>query len=117
MVDEIADRAPGMTTGQLAAVIRKLCVESDPEEAKKRVEYSLAERRVVIEPTADGTGHVFLLDIDIADAKAIGKRVNAHMISLRRERDDGPTTTCEPTYSVISFSAPTPVSGGEASST
>lgn len=40
-----------------------------------------------MEQTEAGTGNVYLLDIDIADAKAIGRRVNAHMISLRGEGD------------------------------
>jgi hypothetical protein len=88
VIDEIAERSPRLTTGQLAAWIRRLCVSSDPEKAKKRYETARDERRVWIEQTPDGTGNVHLMDIDIADAKAIGKRVNAHMISLRRDGDD-----------------------------
>ena len=88
VIDEVADRAPRMTTGQLAALIRKLCVESDPEKAEKRVDRAKSERRFIVEATSDGTGNVHLLDIDLADAKAIGKRVNAHMISLRRDGDN-----------------------------
>jgi hypothetical protein len=41
----------------------------------------------VIEPTSDGTANLYLLDIGVDDAAAIGKRVNAHMISLRRDGD------------------------------
>ncbi|HUG31764.1 MAG TPA: DUF222 domain-containing protein [Acidimicrobiia bacterium] len=87
VVDRIADRAPRLTTGQLGAWIRRLCVESDPERAKQRYETARESRRVWIEQTEAGTGNVHLLDIDIADARAIGKRVNAHMISLRRDGD------------------------------
>lgn len=87
VVDEIAERAPHMTTGQLAALIRKLCVEIDPEKALERTEHAKQERTFVVEPTADGTGNVHLLDIDLADAKAIGRRVNAHMISHRKDGD------------------------------
>lgn len=41
----------------------------------------------MIEPTTDGTGNVHLLDIDLADAKAIGRRVNTYMISHRKDGD------------------------------
>lgn len=85
VVETVAGRAPRLTTGQLAAWIRRLCVESDPEKAKNRYETALRDRRLIIEQTDDGTGNVHLLDIDIAGAKAIGKRVNVHMISLRKD--------------------------------
>ncbi|HJS71789.1 MAG TPA: DUF222 domain-containing protein, partial [Acidimicrobiia bacterium] len=87
IVDVVAERAPRLTTGQLAAWIRRLCVENDPEKAKKRAEHAWSDRRLVIEPTTDGTADLFLFDIDIADAKAIGRRVNGHMISHRRDGD------------------------------
>jgi hypothetical protein len=87
VVDVIADRASRLTTGQLAAWIRRLCVESDPEKARRRERHAREDRRLWVEATTDGTANVHLLDIDIADAKAIGKRVNAHMISLRRDGD------------------------------
>ena len=87
VVEQIAEKAPRLTTGQLAAWIRRLCVEEDPEKARKRYEHALEERKVWVEQTECGTGNVHLLDIDIADARAIGKRVNAHMISLRRDGD------------------------------
>lgn len=87
VVDLVAERASRLTTGQLAAWIRRLCVDSDPEKARKRYDHALEERKVWIEQTEFGTGNVHLLDIDIADARAIGKRVNAHMISLRRDGD------------------------------
>lgn len=87
VVEEIAEKAPRLTTGQLAAWIRRLCVESDPEKAKQRYDHALEERKVWVEQTESGTSNVHLLDIDIADARAIGKRINAHMISLRRDGD------------------------------
>ncbi len=85
VAETVLERAPRLTTGQLAAWIRRLCVESDPEKANQRQEQALEDRRLVIEPTVDGTGNLHLYDIDLADARAIGKRVNAHMISLRKD--------------------------------
>jgi len=83
----VSERASRLTTGQLAAWIRRLCVESDPEQAVKRRVRALQDRKLWVEPTVDGTAHLHLFDIDISDARAIGKRVNAHMISLRNDGD------------------------------
>jgi hypothetical protein len=87
VAETVSERAPRLTTGQLAAWIRRLCVESDPELAEKRRDRALDDRKLWIEPTVDGTAHLHLFDIDIADARAIGKRVNAHMISIRKLGD------------------------------
>jgi hypothetical protein len=88
IVVQIAGRAPKLTTGQLRAWIRKLCIQTDPEESKKRYEYAVEERRLWIEPTVDGTGNVHLLGISIEHATAIGRRVNGHMISLKKDGDN-----------------------------
>jgi hypothetical protein len=88
IVVQIAGRAPKLTTGQLRAWIRKLCIQTDPEESEKRYEYAVEERRLWIEPTVDGTGNVHLLGISIEHATAIGRRVNGHMISLKKDGDN-----------------------------
>jgi len=51
VADLVSERAPRLTTGQLAAWIRRLCVESDPKKAKQRRAQALEERRFVVEPT------------------------------------------------------------------
>lgn len=88
VVEVISERAPRLTTGQLAAWIRRLCVDNDPAKATDRYERAVDDRRLWIEQTVDGTGNVHLLDIPIDKAKAIGRRVNKHMISLQRTGDD-----------------------------
>jgi hypothetical protein len=88
IVDQISERAPRLTTGQLRAWIRKLCIETDPEESEKRYENAVEERRLWIEPTVDGTGNVHLFGIPIDQVAAIGRRVNGHMISLKKDGDD-----------------------------
>ncbi|HIE20991.1 MAG TPA: DUF222 domain-containing protein, partial [Acidimicrobiia bacterium] len=55
VVDRLADAAPHSTTGQLRARIRKLCVTADAEDAKKRYETAIEQRRLWIEQTIDGT--------------------------------------------------------------
>lgn len=87
VVDRVSEKAGRLTTGQLAAWLRRLCVESDPRRAKQRAEHALEARSFSIEPTCDGTAHVHLWDIDIADARAIGRRVNTYMISHRKDGD------------------------------
>ena len=84
VADTVLDKASRLTTGQLAAWIRRRCVDNDPEQARKRYENALADRKLWIEQTVDGTGNLHLLDIPIEDAKAIGRRVNGHMISLQK---------------------------------
>lgn len=66
----------------------------------------------VIEATPDGTGNVHLLDIDIADAKAIGKRVNAHMISLRKDDDDRSHDNLRADIARDLFLGSDPINGG-----
>lgn len=90
VVDHVAERAPRLTTGQLAALIRRLCVDTDRDEAKKRYERAVEARRLWIEQTVDGTANLYLLDIPVATASAIGRRINGHMISLRKDGDQRP---------------------------
>jgi hypothetical protein len=91
LVDDIADRAPGLTTGQLAALIRRLCVSVDPEKAKRRVDQAREDRSLVIEPTVDGVADVHILGMKMGDARAFGRRVNRHMFSLQKEDRSGRT--------------------------
>lgn len=90
IMETVAERAPMLTTGQLAAWIRRLCVDNDPGRAKKRYERAIDERLLWIEQTINGTGNVHIFDIPIEDARAIGRRVNKHMISLQKTGDDRP---------------------------
>ncbi|HEX6302205.1 MAG TPA: DUF222 domain-containing protein [Acidimicrobiia bacterium] len=91
VVARLVVQAPRMTTGQLRARIRKLCVETDPEEAVKRYERRVEERRLWVEPTADGTANLFLLDISLVDAQVIRNRIHRHLISLPKKTRQGRT--------------------------
>ncbi len=70
VVAEVAGRAPELTTGQLRARLRKLCLTIDPEDAATRMEHAVRDRRVVLEATSDGTANLLLLDLpaDLATA-------------------------------------------------
>ena len=76
IVEEIVDTAPGLTTGQLHERIRKLCISIDPDDAKDRYERSVAERRVVVQPTDDGTANLLGLDLPPDRAAAISKYIH-----------------------------------------
>jgi hypothetical protein len=82
VVDAIADSAPSLTTGELRARLRTLCIETDPDEAKRRYESATANRRVVIEATDVGTANLYALDIPAGEAVAIGSRIHAAALSL-----------------------------------
>ena len=83
VVDRIIDTAPSRTTGQLAARIRRLCIEEDPGEAKERYEQALDDRRLVLEQSVDGTAHLSGLELPPEKASAAAHRVNQIAQSLK----------------------------------
>jgi hypothetical protein len=91
VVSSLAHIAPLLTVGQLRHRIRRLCISIDPEDATKRERSAHADRGLFIEPTVDGVADVHLLGIKIGDARAFGRRVNGHMLSLQKEDRSGRT--------------------------
>ena len=91
VVAQLADVAQHLTVGQLQRRIRRLCVSLDPDSAVKREKTAYDDRRLVIEPTPEGTADLHLFGLRIGDARAIGRRVNGHMISLNKEDRSGRT--------------------------
>jgi len=87
VVTELIDRAPGLTTGQLAARIRRSCIQADPEQAAKRYEDAVSERRTV--SVANETGTANLLGLDLAPEKvaAVTNRIN-HLARSLKTRDE-----------------------------
>jgi len=84
VVERIAKAAPQLTTGQLRSRIKKLCIEADPAEAKKRYELAVNGRRIIAEPTTHGTAHVHGTDLPPDRVAAITRRINQIARSLRR---------------------------------
>lgn len=62
VADLVIEDAPRLTTGQLAAKVRSLCIEVNPEDAKSRFNETLDSRRVISEQTPDGTANLLILD-------------------------------------------------------
>ena len=89
---QVAVEAPRLTTGQLRARIGKLCIEADPDDAQRRYDQAVADRRVVAEATGDGTGNLLGLDLPPHRLAAATRRINYLARSLRI---DGETRTMD----------------------
>jgi hypothetical protein len=87
VVDRVIEDASRLTTGQLAARLRKLCVEADPEEAKQRFEEALEERRLVGEANETGTANLMGLDMAPEKVTAVTNRVNRLALSLNTKTE------------------------------
>ena len=83
VVNNILDRAPQLTTGQLGALIRKTCLETNPDEAAERYEHATEQRRLVMEPSVDGTAHLLAMDLTPDKATAAADRINDLAKKLR----------------------------------
>ncbi len=70
-------RASDLTTGQLTAWIRRLCAESDPDDARNRFESAVEQRRVVLDASFDGTAHLHLMDLPPDRATRIRDRIDS----------------------------------------
>ncbi|MCJ7779687.1 MAG: HNH endonuclease [Acidimicrobiia bacterium] len=83
VTDRIIGDAPGLTTGQLIARIRELAITVDPDTARRRYEQAVTDRRVVVEPTGDGTANLYALDLPPDRAIAARRHVDRLARSLR----------------------------------
>jgi len=92
VVDAVADVASTLTTGELGARIRRLCIESDPDDAKDRYETAVDGRRVVATPTDDGAAN--LSGFDLAPDRVQGAMGRINTIA-RAMRGDGETRTMD----------------------
>jgi hypothetical protein len=54
VVNQVIDRAPQLTTGQLRALIRELCFEVDPAESESRYEQALKDGEWSVRPPRRG---------------------------------------------------------------
>ena len=88
VVDRVMEAATRLTTGQLRALLRRVCLEADPDEAVERYETALAERRVYAEPTLDGTAHLMGFDLPPDRVAAIMGKLTRLAESLRRDGED-----------------------------
>jgi len=83
VVERIAEAAPKLTTGELRARIKKLCIQADQDEAKKRYEHAVDGRKLIAEPAIDGTANLLGLDLAPDKVAAVTRRINEIARSLR----------------------------------
>ena len=76
VMDRIVEEAPRLTTGQLRARLRRLCIDTDPHDAQHRYETRLQERRIISEPTESGTAHLLGFDLPPHRVAAAMDRIN-----------------------------------------
>ena len=72
----ILGEAPQLTTGQLAARLRRLTVTFDPEDSRHRYETGVEERRVIGEANPDGTANLLAFNLPPETVVAALERVN-----------------------------------------
>jgi hypothetical protein len=84
VVDRVLERAPELTTGELGALLRTTCIEVDPDLAARRYHETVKERRVVLEPTSNGTADLLGLDLPPDRAVQARRHIDAVARSLRR---------------------------------
>jgi hypothetical protein len=75
VVDRVIEAATRLTTGQLGALLRRVCVKADPDDAAVRYGEAVDGRRVVVEPSVDGTAHLFGWDLPPHRAEAAMRRI------------------------------------------
>jgi hypothetical protein len=89
-VARLLPEAPSLTTGELRARLRKLCIDTDPDNAAKRRRQALEERRVVAFPDPDGTADLLGLNLPGDRTAAIVDRIAR--IARKTKTADDPRT-------------------------
>jgi Domain of unknown function (DUF222)/HNH endonuclease len=87
VADTILPEAAQLTTGQIAARLRTLCVQVDPTDAKQRYQSGLAERRVVAQPNCDGTADLIGCNLPADRAAAILDGINRLALAAHFQGD------------------------------
>jgi hypothetical protein len=87
VVGAVIGDAPRLTTGELAARVRRLCIEVDPHSAAQHYAEALSDRRVVTEASPDGTANLLGLNLPSDRVAAVADRINRLAMSLNRSGD------------------------------
>ncbi len=87
VVEDLAERAPNLTTGQLRAAVRKAALAIDPDASEARFVQARGSRDVVLHQASDGTGTIEATGLAPDRAQAAMAHVNACARHLRRRGD------------------------------
>ena len=96
--DDVANRAialilaeaPELTTGQIAARLRKLAIEADSEAAKKAYEDGVADAKVYSQLESDGTGTIVATGMEADDLALATSNIDRLARQMREAGDDRP---------------------------
>lgn len=94
VVDRVIRQAPQLTTGQLAARIRRLAIEVDPDDAQSRYEVAGEQRRIVTRPAAPRICSASTCRL-IAWRRPQGGSLTSATVSSERA-NPVPSTSCAP---------------------
>jgi hypothetical protein len=75
VVGRVIEAATQLTTGQLGALIRRVCVQADPDDAAVRFREAVDGRRIETEPSVEGTAHLYGLDLPPDRVEAAMRRI------------------------------------------
>jgi hypothetical protein len=84
VVDAVIDDAAGLTTGELASMLRRLGIEADPQRAADGYRDAVEQRRLVLEASPDGTANLLGLDLPPHLATAAARRIDRLAKTLNR---------------------------------
>jgi hypothetical protein len=85
VVDQIVEKAPSLTTGQLRAKLRKLCITIEPDDADLRYTKAVDSRRIMTMPSPTGTANFYAMDLPPALMESANRRIDHIAKMLRRE--------------------------------
>jgi HNH endonuclease len=87
VVDVVLPAAGGLTTGQLAARVRRVTFGLDPTDATRRYETAVQQRHLVLHQGGDGTAELVASCLPADKAVAAMRYVNRLAHQLKREGD------------------------------
>jgi hypothetical protein len=85
-LDLILSEAPNLTTGQIAARLRRLVIEADSAQANKAYDEDVAQARVWSTLEPDGTGTMIATGMEAHDLAAANRNING---MARRRKNAG----------------------------
>ena len=83
VVARVIEAAGGLTTGELRARLERAVIEADPDGAQERYATAVKTRRVLTEPSSDGTANLLGLDLPPHRVAAANRKVNHLARSLK----------------------------------
>ena len=87
MATAMLEQAPRLTTGQLGARVRRLALSAHPEQAARRYEAAVEERRVMCLPNTDGTADLVACNLPAERAAACLRALNIEAHAAKRAGD------------------------------